>query len=176
MTQFASETAGPLAMVLKSSLPQFPQTALAKLSALCTLFPPPMTLSPNQLATLMLSIHPVLVYSSFGAWVSLSRQTEEAGLSTLGSPQSDILQDATGLLGYSATVIECVDGETVRVTFVNLDGTQATIQAPARPKLLLPLSLDPKFSSLTSLLLFSPLPLAPPQPLFQYSLQCLGTK
>ena len=95
-------------------------------------------LSPNQLASLMLSIHPALVYAPFAAWVSLSCQTEETGLGGLGSPQLDIPQDTTGLLGYSATAIELVGGETVRVTFVNLDGTQATIQAPAGPKQLLP--------------------------------------
>ena len=146
-TQFASEAAGPLGATSKSALPQFPQTALAKLSALCTMFPPPTMLSPNHLAILMLSIHPALVYTPLVAWAILSRQTEEAGIGALGSPHLDTPEDATGLLGYSATQIERVDPKTIKIGFVGLDGTQTTVQAPAGPRPLQSFNLDSKFAS-----------------------------
>jgi len=146
-TQFASETPGPLEAVSKSTLPQFPQTALAKLSALCSMFPPPTRVSPHQLALLVLSIHPALVYAPFVAWALLSRQTEEAGIGTLGSPHLDIPEDATGLLGYSVVAVERVDTETVKITFVGPLGTQVAVQAPAGLKPLHPSSLDSKFAS-----------------------------
>jgi hypothetical protein len=146
-TQFASETVGPLGAVSRSTLPQFPQTALAKLSALCTMFPPPTRVSPNQLAILLLSIHPALAYTPFVAWALLSRQTEEAGVGVLGSPHMDAPEDATGLMGYSATAVERVDAKTVKITFVSHHGTQAIVQAPAGPRPLQPFSLDSKFAS-----------------------------
>ena len=146
-TQFASETSGPLEAVSKSTLPQFPQTALAKLSALCTMFPPPTRTSPHQLALLVLSIHPALVHAPFVAWALLSRQTEEAGIGTLGSPHLDTPEDATGFLGYSATAVERVDTKTAKITFVTPSGTKVIVQAPAGPRPLQPSSLDSKFAS-----------------------------
>ena len=154
-TQFASETAGPLEAVSKSTLPQFPQTALDKLSTLCTTFPPPMRVSPHQLAVLVLSIHPALVYAPLAAWALLSRQTEEAGIGTLGNPHLDTLEDATGLLGYSVTAVERVNTNTVKITFVSSGGTQIVVQAPAGPRPLRPSNLDtglasPRFKGLLS--------------------------
>jgi len=146
-TQFASETAGPLEAVSKSTLPQFPQTALAKLSTLCTMFPPPTRVSPNQLALLMLSIHPGLVYAPFVAWALLSRQTEDAGIGALGSPRLDTPEDATGLLGYSVIAVERVDTKAVKITFVGPHGIQAVVQAPAGPRPLQPSSLDSELAS-----------------------------
>jgi len=145
--QFASEVATPLGAISKSTLPQFPQTALAKLSTLCTMFPPPKMLSPNQLAVLVLTIHPVLVYAPFVTWALLSRQAEEAGIGNLGNPHLDNPEDATGLLGYSATVIERVDVKTVKITFVGSDGVQIIVQAPAGPRQLQSFNLDSTFAS-----------------------------
>jgi len=145
--QFASEAAGPLGAISTSTLPQFPQTALGKLSALCTMFSPPGMLSPNQLAVLVLTIHPALVYTPFVTWALLSRQTEEAGIGTLGNPHMGSPEDATGLLGYSATAIARVDAKTVKITFVSPDGTQYIVQAPAGPRPLRPFNLDSKFAS-----------------------------
>ena len=146
-TQFASETAAPLEAISKSTLPQFPQTTLSKLSALCTMFPPPTTISPHQLALLVLSIHPALVYAPFVAWALLSRQTEEADIGTLGSPHLDTPEDATGLLGYSVIAVERVDMKTAKITFVGPHDTQVVVQAPAGPRPLQPSSLDSKFAS-----------------------------
>ena len=146
-TQFASEAAGPLGAVSKSTLSQFPQTALAKLSALCTMFPPPTRVSPNQLAILVLSIHPALAYTPFVAWALLSQQAEEAGIGTLGNVQMDTPEDATGLLGYSVTAVERVDAKTAKITFAGPHGTQAIVQAPAGPRPLQPSGLDSKFAS-----------------------------
>ena len=157
-TQFASETAGPLSAISKSTLPQFPQTALAKLSELCAMFPPPTRVSPNQLAVLMLSIHPALVYTPFVAWALLSQQTEEAGIGALGNPHLNTPEDGTGLLGYSATAIERVDTKSVKITFVNPHGTQVIVQAPAGPRPLQSSALDsrsasPRFRGLLSMFL-----------------------
>ena len=104
-------------------------------------------LSPNQLAVLVLTIHPALVYTPFVAWALLSRQTEEAGIGALGNPHLDNLEDATGLLGYSVTAIERVNTKAVKITFVSSDGTQSTVQAPAGPRSLRPFDLDSKFAS-----------------------------
>lgn len=146
-TQFASEATGPLDAISKSTLPQFPQTAIAKLSALCSTFPPSTVLSPNQLAILVLTIHPALVHTALVAWALLSRQTEEAGIGTLGNPHLDSPEDATGLLGYLATAIERVDEKTVKITFVDLNGTQVIVQAPAGPRPLQSFNLDTNFAS-----------------------------
>jgi len=111
------------------------------------MFPPPPGLSPNQLAILVLSIHPALVYTPFVAWALLSRQTEDAGIGALGSPHADTAEDATGLLGYSATAVERVDSKTVKISFAGPHGTQAIVQAPAGPGPLQPFSLNSKFAS-----------------------------
>ncbi len=54
-TQYASETRSALEVISKTSLPPFPQTALAKLRKLIDQFPPPENLSPAQLAPAVLS-------------------------------------------------------------------------------------------------------------------------
>ena len=112
-------------------------------------------LSPNQLAVLVLTIHPALMYAPFVAWVLLSRQAEETGIGTLGNPHPDTPEDATGLLGYSATAIERVDVKTVKITFVSPDGIQSIVQAPAGPRSLQFFDLDsrsasPRFKGLLS--------------------------
>jgi hypothetical protein len=104
-------------------------------------------LSPNQLAMLVLTIHPALAYAPFVAWALLSRQTEEAGIGTLGNPHLGSPEDAKGLLGYSTTAIERVDVKTVKVTFVSPDGTQSIVQAPAGPRPLRSFDLDSNFAS-----------------------------
>ena len=157
-TQFASETAGPLGAISKSTLSQFPQTALAKLSALCVMFPPPAKVSPNQLAVLMLSIHPALVHTPFVAWALLSQQTEEAGIGTLGNPHLDTLEDATGLLGYSAVAVERVDAKRARITFTSPHGAHAIVQVPAGSRPIQSSTMDsksasPRFKALLSVFL-----------------------
>ncbi|TDL27843.1 hypothetical protein BD410DRAFT_781753 [Rickenella mellea] len=109
-TQYASEARHSLESISCSSLPAFPQTALQKLQSLVTLFPPPSHLTPSQLARLMLTLHPSLLLAPFEGWAALSRQTEEMGLGTLGSP-SVPLEDGSGLLGYRAVRITKVAGD-----------------------------------------------------------------
>jgi len=106
-----------------------------------------MRISPHQLALLVLSIHPGLVYAPFVAWALLSRQTEEASIGALGNPHLDTPEDATGFLGYSAVAIERIDAKTVKISFVGPHDTQAVVQAPAGPRPLQPSSLDSKFTS-----------------------------
>lgn len=132
-TQYASETPQSLETVSKSTLPAFPQTTLGKLDALLTNFPPTDTLSPAQLARVVLSVHPALVYAPFQAWALLSRQLEDTGLGVLGSPSLDAAEDASGLLGYLATKIERIDEKTARITFSSPDGLHVTLNAPAGP-------------------------------------------
>ena len=72
-----------------------------------------MALSSNQLAALVLTIHPLFTYTPSVVWALLSRQTEEAGIGVLGTPQLDSPSDTIGMPGYSATAIERVDAKTV---------------------------------------------------------------
>ena len=65
-TQYASEARSSLDSSARSTLPAFPQTALAKLHALLVAFPAP-ALTPVLLARLVLAIHPILAHAPFVA-------------------------------------------------------------------------------------------------------------
>jgi hypothetical protein len=135
-TQYASASTHALDSVAPSALPAFPQTALAKLSALLHAFPPPppvSPLSPAQLARLLLTLHPRLLYAPFTAWAMLSERTEHAGLGPLGSALSldELPAEQIGLLGYVATRIERADERTARITFTSAWGASVTHAAPA---------------------------------------------
>ncbi|TCD60876.1 hypothetical protein EIP91_009382 [Steccherinum ochraceum] len=139
-TQYASEAKQAIDMAAKSSLQAFPQTALVKLQALVTTFPPSSKqLSPSQLARLILTIHPGLVNAPFVAWAMLSRQTEEAGLGPLGSPALSGDNDHLGYLGYSITRIERASDATVRLHFTPSNrGKPVILEVPSGPRKLLP--------------------------------------
>lgn len=129
-TQYASESRHALEVVSKTSIPPFPQTALTKLRALIQLFPA-YKLKPSQLARLLLTLHPILVYSAVQAWAILGRQAEEVGLGELGSPSVVSSDGCTGLLGYSISSIDRVSETTARLTF---DGPSCVqIVVPAGP-------------------------------------------
>ncbi|CCM05477.1 uncharacterized protein FIBRA_07698 [Fibroporia radiculosa] len=138
-TQFASESRHSVDAVAKSSLPAFPQTALTKLYSLLSTFPPPPHISPEQLARLMLTLHPALIYAPFVAWAMLSNRLEEAGLGVLGSPSLNGNGDHLGLLGYSISHVERLNEQTIRATF---DGPSnlppVSVEAKAGLKSLLP--------------------------------------
>ena len=129
-TQYASESRHALEVVSKTSIPPFPQTALTKLRALIQLFPA-YNLTSSQLARLLLTLHPILVYSTFQAWDILGRQAEQAGLGELGSPSIISSDECTGLLGYRISSIDRVSETTARLTF---DGPSCVqIVVPAGP-------------------------------------------
>ena len=132
-TQIASEARHSLDAVARSTLPAFPQTALAKVTALLSMFPPPDVLSPEQLARLVLSIHPALIHSPFIAWAMLSHQFEDAGLGELGSPNMADIEDGTGLLGYRLSHIDRVDERTASVAFESPTGKAIAISVPGGP-------------------------------------------
>ena len=114
-------------------MPAFPQTALAKLTALMSMFPPPDTLLPEQLARFVLCIHPALIHSPFIAWAMLSRRFEDAGLGELGSPNLTGMEDDAGLLGYRLARIDRVDDRTATITFDHPSRKQVVVQVPAGP-------------------------------------------
>ncbi|KAH9924969.1 AAA domain-containing protein [Epithele typhae] len=132
-TQIASESRHVLDAVARSTLPAFPQTALAKATALLSLFPPPPTTPPEQLARFVLCMHPALIHSPFIAWAMLSRQFEEAGLGELGSPNLTGIEDDVGLFGYRLARIDRVDDRTAHVTFASSFDTQVDVDVPAGP-------------------------------------------
>ncbi|KAI0634180.1 AAA domain-containing protein [Trametes polyzona] len=133
-TQIASESRHTLDAVAKSSLPSFPQTSLAKAKALLLAFPPPQRLSPEQLARLVLTLHPALIHSPFVAWAMLSHQLEDAGLGPLGSPNLSGDEDDAGLLGYRLVRIERVDDHSAQATFESPSGTVVVHTVPAGPQ------------------------------------------
>ncbi|KAH8112896.1 AAA domain-containing protein [Phellopilus nigrolimitatus] len=150
--QFASEARQPLAVVARTALPAFPQTALMKLRQITTAFPLPASareqrpvLTPEQLARVVLTLHPALLYAPFAGWAALSRQCEEAGLGPLGSPSGEAFGDGTGLLGYKATKIERIDDDNARITFrfTSPEGvlSEVELRVPAGPRPLLPFPL-----------------------------------
>ncbi|KAJ7878415.1 hypothetical protein B0H13DRAFT_2279068 [Mycena leptocephala] len=102
-----------------SVLPPFPRTALQKLRALIATFPPPDALSPAQLARLVLTLHPALVFAPMRPWAILSRQTEEAGLGELGSPATADADEASGLLKYTLARIARVTPTTATALFTH---------------------------------------------------------
>ncbi|KAL6302276.1 AAA domain-containing protein [Sparassis latifolia] len=137
-TQYASESRHALDAVAKSTLPAFPQTALRKLRALLSAFPPPEQLSSAQLARLMLTIHPALIHAPFIAWAMLSSKSEESGLGQLGSPSLTGNGDHLGLLGYYLSKIERVNERTARITFEGTEGASTvSLDVSAGPKKLL---------------------------------------
>jgi von Willebrand factor A domain-containing protein 8 len=143
--QHASELRNPLEHISRSTLPPFPQNSLQKLSQLLTHFPPPETLAPDQLARLVLTLHPLLAHAAFEGWALLGRQFEEAGLGILTSPSTAGLGDGSGFLGYKAVSIHRVDAHTARVTFEGPGGTPIILlNVPAGP---LPFSAFPPSGS-----------------------------
>lgn len=137
-TQYASESQHAVDASSKSTLHPFPQTALIKLRSLLSKFPAPSSLSPGQLAKLMLVLHPGLMHAPFVMWGMLSRQTEEAGLGPLGSPALDGESDHLGLLGYKLVDIARESDRTIRVSFAGQSGsTPLSLIVPGGPKPLL---------------------------------------
>ncbi|KAJ7768600.1 AAA domain-containing protein, partial [Mycena maculata] len=135
-TQYASEARDALSAVSKSALPPFPQTALQKLRALTSAFPPPETLSPAQLARLVVTLHPALVFTPLQAWAILSRQTEEMGLGALGSPAAP--DGDAGLLGYTLAGITRLTPTTASARFTHAHLPARDITVPAGPGALRP--------------------------------------
>ncbi|KAL1948549.1 hypothetical protein VTO73DRAFT_12624 [Trametes versicolor] len=132
-TQIASESRNTLDAVAKSSLPAFPQTSLSKARALLSAFPPQESLSSEQLARLVLSLHPALVHSPFIAWAMLSHQFEDCGLGPLGSPNLSGNEDDVGLLGYRLVRIERVDDRSARLHFETPSGSSVAHVVSAGP-------------------------------------------
>jgi len=133
--QFASESRSALEVISKTSLPPFPQTALAKLRGLVERFPPPNKLSPSQLARIFLTIHPGLIHAPFQAWAILSRQAQESGLGELGSPWMSSVDEKIGLFGYHISAISRIDDNTAQITFSAPQGLQpVSLSVPAGPK------------------------------------------
>lgn len=132
-TQIASESRNTLDAVAKSSLPAFPQTSLSKARALLSAFPPQDSLSSEQLARLVLSLHPALVHSPFIAWAMLSHQFEDFGLGPLGSPNLSGNEDDVGLLGYRLVRIERVDDQSARLHFEATSGSSVAHVVSAGP-------------------------------------------
>ncbi|KAI0061227.1 hypothetical protein BV25DRAFT_1857935 [Artomyces pyxidatus] len=135
-TQYASESRSALDTVAKTALPAFPQTALQKLVMLLSAFPPPQTLSPGQLARLLLSLHPALVCAPFQAWAMLSSRIEEAGLGPLSAAHVADAGDI-GLLGYRARSISRRTPSTACVVFDGPNGV-VSLDVSAGPKELCP--------------------------------------
>lgn len=132
-TQIASESRHTLDAVARSSLPAFPQTSLSKAKTLLSAFPPPAHLSAEQLARLVLSLHPALIHSPFIAWAMLSHQFEEAGLGSLGPPSLSGDDDEVGLLGYRLIRIVKLDNQSVELSFESLSGSTVTHTVPGGP-------------------------------------------
>ncbi|EIW79654.1 hypothetical protein CONPUDRAFT_137936 [Coniophora puteana RWD-64-598 SS2] len=131
-TQFLGESRHSLQAVLKPTIPAFPQTALIKLGALVELFTPPKTLSPNQLARLFLTLHPVLMHAPFQAWAMLGQQVTDAKLGELGSPSSHDNEDGSGLLGYTISAISRSGEATAKLVFTGPPGLNSvSVDAPA---------------------------------------------
>ena len=145
-TQYASEARHVLDGVARPALPQFPQTALAKLYMLLAAFPPsPQTsgkpsLSPHAMGRLIVVLHPELLHAPFQAWALLSERLEEAGLGPLAAPLTTddtneagaVAEDAVGLLGYTVRSIARSGKHMARVVFATLgDSHEVTLNVPA---------------------------------------------
>ncbi|KAF8581136.1 hypothetical protein K439DRAFT_1517023 [Ramaria rubella] len=116
--QYASELRNPLEHISRSTLPSFPQNSIQKLTHLINHFPPPETLASDELARLVLALHPGLAHAPFEGWALLSRQFEQSGLGVLATPSTAGLQDGSGFFGYRAVSIERVDKRSAKVQFV----------------------------------------------------------
>ena len=133
--QYASELRNSLENISRSSLSPFPQNSLQRLTELVGLFPPPETLPPDQLARVVLALHPVLAHAPFEGWALLSRQFEDAGLGTLTSPSTAGLGDGSGFFGYRAVSISRIDTNTARVIFERPGGSSIiSLDVPAGPR------------------------------------------
>jgi von Willebrand factor A domain-containing protein 8 len=133
--QYASELRTPLHNISRTALSPFPQTSLQKLTQLLTHFPPPDTVPPDQLARLLLTLHPQMAHAPFEAWALLSRQFEEAGFGVLTTPSTAGLEDGTGFVGYKAVYIDRVDTYTANVTFHGPGGSPViTLNVPSGPR------------------------------------------
>jgi von Willebrand factor A domain-containing protein 8 len=146
-TQYASEARHVLDSVARPALPQFPQTALAKLYMLLVAFPPPSPpaagvppLSPRAMGRLLMILHPELLHAPFRAWALLSERFEESGLGPLAAPLATedmdeagtAVEDAAGLLGYAVRSITRSGKHTARVVFANLGvEDEVTLEVPA---------------------------------------------
>ncbi|KAI0703059.1 AAA domain-containing protein [Cytidiella melzeri] len=138
-TQYASESQSAVDATSKSNLRAFPQTALVKLRALLSVFPAPASPSPQQLAKLMLALHPGLLHAPFVVWGMLSNQTEEAGLGALGSPSLSGEGDDLGLLGYRLVSIERESDRSVRLSFSSSQTSRSlNVVAAGGPRPLFP--------------------------------------
>ncbi|KAL0575398.1 hypothetical protein V5O48_000404 [Marasmius crinis-equi] len=141
-TQLSSEARSAIEVVSKSSLPHFPQTALLKLRSLCKLFPPPGSLTPGQLARVLLTIHPALIHAPFQAWALLGRHIEEQGLGELGSPSVTTSDENLGLLGYSVSSIERKSPTVAEVTFEAPGTALVSLLVSCGPRDFLPFPMD----------------------------------
>ncbi|KAJ8082257.1 hypothetical protein PM082_008104 [Marasmius tenuissimus] len=141
-TQLSSEARSSIEAVSKSSLPQFPQTALLKLRSLCRMFPPPETLMPGQLARVLLTIHPALTHAPFQAWALLGRHIEEHGLGELGSPSLGTHDENLGLFGYTVSSIARKTSTIAEVTFTAPGLSPVSLPAPCGPRDFLRFPLD----------------------------------
>lgn len=137
-TQYASESRHAVDASSKTTLRPFPQTALAKLRALLSVFPAPTTVPPVQLGKLMLALHPALMHAPFAMWAMLSRQTEEAGLGPLASPVAEGAHDDSGLLGYRLAGTQREDERTIRLTFEGPNPISVVVPGGRKPLLLYP--------------------------------------
>jgi hypothetical protein len=146
-TQYASESRHVLDTVARPALPQFPQTALAKLYTLLAAFPPPPPkasgepfLSPRAMGRLIIVLHPELLHAPFQAWALLSERLEEARLGPLAAPLATedtdeaglAAEDGAGLLGYTIRSISRAGKNTACVVFVTLgNADEVTLEVPA---------------------------------------------
>ncbi|KAL5520838.1 hypothetical protein ACEPAF_2841 [Sanghuangporus sanghuang] len=142
-TELASDIRQPLARIVRAPLPAFPQTALMKLRQLVYAFPPPdergYQLTPAQLARLVLTLHPALLFAPSTGWTTLSRLCEGSGLGPLGDRSKTVSSNGHGLLGFSLSRIERLDGHTARLIFTRHHGLSPVIlDVPAGPRAYLP--------------------------------------
>lgn len=137
-TQYASESQSTVDATAKSTIRPFPQSALAKLRLLLSTFPVSSPLSPEQLAKLVLVLHPGLLYAPFVVWGLLSRQTEDAGLGPLGSPSLNGEDDESGLLAYRLAGIQRETERTICISFTSSGSSPPVdIVVPGGPRPLL---------------------------------------
>ena len=119
-TQHAAELSSSYSALSPTGLKPFPQTALQRMNLLLAAFPP-RSPSPDQLARLLLTLHPALSLMGTDAFTALREHATEADLGPLGDPH--LLLDGAGLLGYRIQAIERVGDRSARVTFVAADGS-----------------------------------------------------
>ena len=128
-------------------VPAFPQTALLKLATFLTIFPPPPHASlstPEDLASVLLAIHPALQYIAKPLWASLEAALDSAGLSewVTGLAQCDPNlsgEDGSGLWGWALASIVRASDSTATLTFVRGGGVDlVSVVVGAGPRSFLP--------------------------------------